>query len=68
VVEELLVSLDGQAVALCTHGDVVGPLISMLRLRGVDVGDAPVWEKGSTWLLAVAGQRISSATYLPPPA
>jgi broad specificity phosphatase PhoE len=52
---------------LCTHGDVVSELLHYLRGRGVDIGDRPKLEKGSTWVLDVAEGEIVSAHYLPPP-
>lgn len=67
VVLELLAELGGQRLVLCTHGDVIGPLISALALRGVDVGDDPRWPKGSTWALSGSGSGVTAATYLPPP-
>lgn len=68
MVLELLAELEGQHAVLCTHGDVIGPVISALALRGVDVGGDPRWPKGSTWILSVTGSRVTSAAYLPPPA
>jgi 8-oxo-dGTP diphosphatase len=54
--------------ALCTHGDVLTELLELLGRAGVDLGPDPRCEKGSVWVLEVAGDRIESARYLPPPA
>jgi broad specificity phosphatase PhoE len=52
---------------LCTHGDVVGDLLS--RLDGREPLDAGrVFPKGSTWVLDVEGGDIVHGRYLPPPA
>lgn len=67
LVHELLWSLEDTDVVLCSHGDVIGNVISELQLRGVDVGRTPRWEKGSTWQLEVSRRRVASATYLPAP-
>lgn len=51
-------SPDGEAVVLCTHGDVIPEVLAAL---GVDDGGRCA--KGSTWVLDGDGAR-----YLPPPA
>ena len=54
---------------LCSHGDVIGDLVERLAdLRLVDRRRAS-WEKGSTWVVQLDGdRRATHATYLPPPA
>jgi 8-oxo-dGTP diphosphatase len=54
--------------ALCTHGDVIPMLLQHYAEHGVDIGAAPQWPKGSTWVLEtdLAGEVVS-ARYLPPP-
>jgi broad specificity phosphatase PhoE len=53
-------------VVLCTHGELIGQLLELLRARGAPIGQNARWPKGSTWLLRLTGDRIAEATYLPP--
>jgi antitoxin (DNA-binding transcriptional repressor) of toxin-antitoxin stability system len=41
----------GDDVVLCSHGDVIGAIVTALRHRGVDLGEQPTWRKASTWVL-----------------
>ena len=53
---------------LCTHGDIVPMLLSHYADRGVDVGRAPQWPKGSTWALETdATGEVVAARYIAPP-
>jgi 8-oxo-dGTP diphosphatase len=57
----------GPPSVLCTHGDIVPEVLHHLAERdGLDLGPAPRWQKGSTWVLAAADGRFAEATYLPP--
>lgn len=38
-------------VVLCSHGDVIGGIVTVLRQRGVELGDEPRWRKASTWVI-----------------
>jgi phosphohistidine phosphatase SixA len=51
-----------------SHGDVIPELLMILGRRGVDLGDAPRCQKGSTWVLEVIGGEVTAARYLAPPA
>ncbi|MGZ4691092.1 MAG: SixA phosphatase family protein [Acidimicrobiia bacterium] len=53
-------------VVLCSHGDVIGDLMSNLAARGVPLDDDRI-EKGSTWVLQVEEGEVIKARYLPPP-
>ncbi len=53
-------------VVLCTHGELIGQLLGLLRERGAPIGRHAQWPKGSTWLLRLTGDRVAEATYLPP--
>jgi broad specificity phosphatase PhoE len=53
-------------VVLCTHGELIGQLLGLLRARSAPIGDDARWPKGSTWLLRLKGDRVAEATYLPP--
>jgi 8-oxo-dGTP diphosphatase len=53
---------------LCTHGDIVPMLLSYYEERGVDIGRAPQWPKGSTWALETdATGEVIATRYLKPP-
>jgi broad specificity phosphatase PhoE len=53
-------------VVLCTHGELIGQLLELLRARGAPIGQNPRWPKASTWLLRLSDDRVAEATYLPP--
>ena len=54
---------------LCTHGNVIPPVIDRLLGRGGElVGDATGNKKGSLWRIETAPDgTFPSATYVPPP-
>jgi broad specificity phosphatase PhoE len=56
----------GDDVALCSHGDVFGELLSHYAAQGVPL-DADRVEKASIWVLQVEDADVRKATYLPPP-
>ena len=53
-------------VVLCTHGELIGQLLGLLRARGAPIDQDAQWPKGSTWLLRLNGDQVAEATYLPP--
>jgi 8-oxo-dGTP diphosphatase len=55
------------AVAVCSHGDVIPELLRLLRDGGVRVEDPMVWPKASTWVVTAAAGRWARVRYLPPP-
>ena len=61
-----LIRADLDDVVLCTHGELIGQLLGLLRARGAPIGQDAQWPKGSTWLLRLNGDRVAEATYLPP--
>jgi broad specificity phosphatase PhoE len=61
-----LIGPDLDDVVLCTHGELIGHLLGLLRERGAPIGRQAQWPKGSTWLLRLTGDRVAEATYLPP--
>lgn len=63
-VVELVESLVGQEVALCSHGDVIPEVIRRLTSRGMVATGEVGYAKGSLWTLDANGSRIVSATYL----
>ena len=63
---EALLAADGDVV-WCTHGELIRPVLSRFRNRGAPISEAAAWPKGSVWVLETAGERITGATYLPPP-
>ncbi len=53
---------------LCTHGDVIPMLLAYYANLGVDIGHAPQWPKGSTWVLETdATGEVASVRYVAPP-
>jgi broad specificity phosphatase PhoE len=52
---------------LCTHGEVIGRLLSLLRERGAPISRNAKWAKGSAWILDTVGGRVRDAIYLRPP-
>jgi broad specificity phosphatase PhoE len=64
---ELVRSLIGVPVVLCSHGDVIPHVLEhFARVDRLDLGDDPHCAKGSTWILEDDGQRFAKAFYLPP--
>jgi len=53
-------------VALCTHGDVVGDVLTRLDRRGV-ILEGDRLAKGSIWVVSVEEGAPTRARYLPPP-
>jgi broad specificity phosphatase PhoE len=53
-------------VLLCTHGELIRPLLGRLRDLGAPLGGELAWPKGSIWLLEAVDGAITRATYLPP--
>lgn len=53
-------------VLLCTHGELIGPLLGRLRDLGAPLGGELAWPKASIWLLEAADGAVTGARYLPP--
>jgi phosphohistidine phosphatase SixA len=53
-------------VMLCTHGELIGPLLARLQKLGAPIGDEATWPKGSVWALEAVDGQITRATFLPP--
>lgn len=54
----------GDNVAVCSHGEVLGPLMRELEATGVKlVAGRPVNQKGSVWTVKVAKGDMLKATY-----
>jgi 8-oxo-(d)GTP phosphatase len=68
---EWILTMGGKHVVACSHGDVIPGVIRRLNAMGVPLyspnGVFDV-KKGSIWTLALEGNRVVSATYIPPPA
>jgi phosphohistidine phosphatase SixA len=62
-------SLVGTTAVLCSHGDVLPPLLFGLADRhGPALPAEPPFAKGATWVLDEEDGRLVRARYLPPPA
>lgn len=66
-VRELVGELRGESAAVCTHGEVIGPLLGGLDAQGVNLEGPPEWPEGSVWVLETRQGRVRSGHYLPPP-
>jgi phosphohistidine phosphatase SixA len=55
-----------QDAVVCTHGEVIGQVLTRLVADGLAVDQPLQWPKGSTWLLDGANGRLTHARYLPP--
>jgi phosphohistidine phosphatase SixA len=65
---QLLRTLEGTTAVLCTHRDLIPPVLDTLAARhGLPLPPRYPFAKGSTWELEVLNGRWLSARYLPPP-
>jgi broad specificity phosphatase PhoE len=55
-----------QDTVICTHGEVIGQVLTRLVTDGLAVDQPLRWPKGSTWLLDGVNGRLTHARYLPP--
>lgn len=62
----LLEELRLQDTVVCTHGEVIGQVLTRLVADGLAVDQPLAWPKGSTWLLEGVDGRLLLARYLPP--
>ncbi len=67
---ELLEELTGAEAVVCTHGNLIGPVLDRLHRRGVElVSDRWTCKKGSVWSIEVDPDGdLARARYSPPPA
>lgn len=64
---ELIRSLAGEDVAICTHGDVIPDVLTALADEDrLDLGPEPRQAKGSVWVLEPSGERFVGAEYIVP--
>jgi broad specificity phosphatase PhoE/8-oxo-dGTP pyrophosphatase MutT (NUDIX family) len=56
-----------QPTVVCSHGDVVGDVLTRLVEQGLAVESTLRWEKGSTWVLDFDGESFLYGRYLAPP-
>jgi 8-oxo-dGTP diphosphatase len=62
-----LLDVPAVGTVLCTHGDIVDALLSLLGEEyRLDLGPTPRAQKGSTWQIRVEDARPVAATYLAP--
>jgi 8-oxo-dGTP diphosphatase len=52
---------------LCTHGDVMAELVSVLGEQHVPMKGGMQWAKAGTWAFAISSGKIVAGRYLPPP-
>jgi 8-oxo-dGTP diphosphatase len=63
---DLLAEVEDHAV-LCSHGDIIPPVIQALVRRGMEVQTPPDWRKASAWVLRRKKGRITKGKVWPPP-
>jgi phosphohistidine phosphatase SixA len=63
----LVQEFQGQAVVLCTHGDLVEELLERLIQKALVKRSRAGMDKGSTWVLDETGGKITGARYLAAP-
>ena len=63
---ELFDELRGQSPVVVTHGEIIEPVLRMLRKDGVDLDGPKEWKKGSVWVLEARKGRVRSGSYIPP--
>jgi 8-oxo-dGTP diphosphatase len=51
VVDRLLRRCSHTDTLLCTHGDVLGAIVTTMRRQGALLGAPPSWRKAATWVL-----------------
>ena len=64
---QLVKECSDRGAVLCSHGDIIPMLLDHLRGEGIDLGDTPRCEKGSTWVLACKDGAVVAASYVAPP-
>lgn len=63
----LLEELNGTEAVVCTHGNLVGPLLDRLHRRGVELADRWTCKKGSVWTIEEGRDgTFARARYTPP--
>ncbi|MCC5948324.1 MAG: histidine phosphatase family protein [Nitriliruptoraceae bacterium] len=67
IIDRLLRRCGDQDALLCSHGDVIGAIVTTVRRRGVPVGREPRWPLGSTWRIE-GWPDTDHAEFLPTPA
>ncbi len=63
---KLLSDLETDSAVLCSHGDVIGNLLTHLAADRVPLDGELVWPKGSAWSLELNGGAVHRGRYLPP--
>lgn len=66
-IRSLLEELVDQDVAVCSHGDVIGTIVTHLEDLGAKPPKVSEWRKGSTWILETRDGHFRRGRYKPPP-
>lgn len=64
---DFLAKLATEQTVVCSHGDVIGDVLTRLVEQGLAVESDLRWEKGSTWVLDFDGDSFLYGRYLAPP-
>lgn len=62
----MLRDLEGESVAMCSHGKVIGDVIGKLAAEGIPMDGPMEWRKGSVWVLDTNKGRVTQGRYIPP--
>ncbi len=65
-VAELLRELVDEDAVVCSHGEVIGELVTRFVELGLKPAKRHDWKKGSTWVLRTKQGRFTKASYLEP--
>lgn len=52
---------------LCSHGDIIPPIIRTLECRGMTITTKPDWRKASVWVIERIEMTFTTAAAWPPP-
>jgi 8-oxo-dGTP diphosphatase len=63
---DLVESIQGEAVVLCTHGELIGDYVRGLAADGRELDGPEQWKKGSAWILQARQGWVRSGRYVEP--
>jgi 8-oxo-dGTP diphosphatase len=64
---ELIDSLVGNNVVVCSHGDVIPAVINRMMWAGLSIDSRFYCSKGSIWQIEVDNGKFTTGHYIPPP-
>ena len=64
---DLIGTLTGESVVMCSHGDVISGYIGMVAAEGAKLDGPQRWAKGSVWVLDLVKGEVERGRYWPAP-